>query len=235
MTLMKKMKKGFTLIELMIVVAIIGILAAIAIPNFIKFQARSKTGEAKSNLKGYFTAEKAYYQDHDVFCSDMTKVGFNPERGNRYAYDFSIAAFNSGPTLQQDRSASTLDSTTAFSGIQVDTYKYPQLKTTYVANSAGTVTLGAQDSGHTGIGAVSAGGLVVANSNSTAFASCTANNGDFVGFAFSDIDNETKGIDGWFVSSQSGKISNGGCKSVDLDQVAEGTPGNVYNDVDCDN
>ncbi|WP_414645174.1 type IV pilin protein, partial [Candidatus Deferrimicrobium sp.] len=52
----KKGKKGFTLIELMIVVAIIGILAAIAIPNFLRFQAKSKQSEAKTNLGGIFTA-----------------------------------------------------------------------------------------------------------------------------------------------------------------------------------
>jgi type IV pilus assembly protein PilA len=79
------MKKGFTLIELMIVVAIIGILAMIAIPNFIKFQCRAKQSEAKSNLKALFQAQKSYFAEYDEY-SELNTIGFAPEPGNRYTY-----------------------------------------------------------------------------------------------------------------------------------------------------
>ncbi|MDH4229486.1 MAG: prepilin-type N-terminal cleavage/methylation domain-containing protein, partial [Nitrospirota bacterium] len=49
-------QKGFTLIELMIVVAIIGILAAVAIPNFLQYQAKSKQSEARVLLSGLYTS-----------------------------------------------------------------------------------------------------------------------------------------------------------------------------------
>ncbi len=65
--LIRNNQKGFTLIELMIVVAIIGILAAIAIPNFLNYQLKSKTAEAKTNLGGVKTALESYRAEYDTY------------------------------------------------------------------------------------------------------------------------------------------------------------------------
>jgi type IV pilus assembly protein PilA len=65
--LLRKRSGGFTLIELMIVVAIIGILAAIAIPNFLRFQLRSRAAEGKTNLAAIRTAEEGYASEFGTY------------------------------------------------------------------------------------------------------------------------------------------------------------------------
>jgi type IV pilus assembly protein PilA len=66
---LRKSQKGFTLIELMIVVAIIGILAAIAIPNFLRFQLRARSSEGKTNIAALRTAQESYQAEFGTYLS----------------------------------------------------------------------------------------------------------------------------------------------------------------------
>ena len=81
-------RKGFTLVELMIVVAIIGILAAIAIPNFVSMQYKSKRAEIPQNLKAIKTAEVSYMQDYDVYV----KCSAYPSTPTKTTNQWTIAA-----------------------------------------------------------------------------------------------------------------------------------------------
>lgn len=108
----------------MIVVAIIGILAAIAVPNFVKFQCRSKQSEARGNLKALYVAQESFKAEFDSYGSmgsingavaartATNPIGFQP-KGDRLRYVYGVtAAADTGTAANFSAAAtgSTVDS-----------------------------------------------------------------------------------------------------------------------------
>ncbi len=85
-------KGGFTLVELMIVVAIIGILAAMAIPDYLNFNTRVKQSEAKANLAGIYTGQIGYFTENGSYTDDFSVLGWQPQTIIRYYYDLGGAS-----------------------------------------------------------------------------------------------------------------------------------------------
>ena len=82
--------KGFSLVELMIVVAIIGLLAAVGVPQYQKFQARARQGEAKSSLSALYAAEQSFYGEWNQYSTNLKNIGFGVTgTGLRYVTGFS--------------------------------------------------------------------------------------------------------------------------------------------------
>ena len=78
------MRSGFTLIELMIVVAIIAILAAIAVPNFLLYQSRARQSEARILLSGVYESELTYFAENSVYAGDFRQINFRPASEPKY-------------------------------------------------------------------------------------------------------------------------------------------------------
>ena len=80
-------QSGFTLIELMVVLVIVGILAAFAIPNFLRYRAQAMQAEARTNLGEIFVAEVSFFTEQKEF-GNFSDIGFAITGGgtNRYTY-----------------------------------------------------------------------------------------------------------------------------------------------------
>ena len=151
-------ERGFSLVELMIVVGIIGVLATLAMPRFQQFQAKARMGEAKNMLNHIYALEEAYYLDRDTYIvfgalygsakaagtcvapAGATAIGFTIAPCNaqlpRYAYNITVA------TTTAMTAVATTGATTnnqVCPGFAAHTFNINQLRSLSGTSSAGVV------------------------------------------------------------------------------------------------
>jgi len=85
-----KERVGFSLVELMIVVAIIAVLVAVVLPNYLTYQNRSRQAEARILLSGVYSSEVTYYADHSVYAGNFRDIGFRPSSEPKYYKNWYI-------------------------------------------------------------------------------------------------------------------------------------------------
>jgi len=100
-------RKGFTLVELLIVVAIIGVLSTIGVPTFRRMIQKSKKSEAKVNLGGIYTAEQAFVAEYGTFGNNLGRMGYETD-GKPDQMTYTLGFFTNGCVPGAFRTAGTV-------------------------------------------------------------------------------------------------------------------------------
>lgn len=82
------MQKGFALIELMVVVAILSVIAALTVPRFLRHQTATRQEECHRNLKSLVQAEKEFFEKNQEYTDNLKTLGWGPEAQRWYEYRF---------------------------------------------------------------------------------------------------------------------------------------------------
>lgn len=141
-------ERGFTLIELMVVVAIIGVLSAIAVPNFKKYQAKAKQSEAKIQLAAVYSVEVGSMADYDSYATCLEKLGYDISPRGYYLIGFTTSEVAAVAERYPDCAAATVipptihlkSGTTVPAVGQMPVTALPAVGTSFIAGAVGNIS-----------------------------------------------------------------------------------------------
>jgi len=126
-----------------------GVTSTLLPPGWQQRLPRTRQSEALANLKAMYTAEKAYFAEHDRYTTDVALVGFSPERNNWYRY-----VLTARPRSLEDRSGSEAVHHSTDEGVSEDTFLHPELSVSFDRGPcSGSPPWGVSDDGATFTGA----------------------------------------------------------------------------------
>jgi prepilin-type N-terminal cleavage/methylation domain-containing protein len=203
-------RRGFTVIELIIVVTIIGICASLAIPMYTQYQAHTRQAEAKAELRSWYNAESSVFAERGGYFEALSESGFSPGRGNRYQYMFATTC------TYEIRAGMTATTSTVDSCVTVDQFSFPGSPLTPAGIDGTFAYYGPQS-----------------DPGSPAGLGGTCPTCAIRGMAAGNIDHEAVGIDTWVISTKDGLVTTPVCGSSETAAPA-GMPFNTFNDANCD-
>ncbi|WP_257455161.1 type IV pilin protein [Archangium lipolyticum] len=207
--------RGSTLIEVALVLVMLGLLAAIAVPRFLAARSRALQTEARHNLKSWAQAQHAYHQETNGYTQDIRTLGFTVERGNRYAYYFGD---DSKCELRETATLPPMTGSVECIGVDVYVHGLDRNDSKPAPRRFKVIHLGPGDA--TNVPGISG--------------PCPGCNTDAV--AVGQLDDEPHGVDTWYIATENVSIDSASdiCGTERGDVVPAKTPINTYDDIECD-